>query len=87
MLQRDKVLKSESLNSDKRCNFFLYLINVLHDLVYDILLHFKSFNQIDFVSEKSFHFRTKSVMINPPYSISFTTENHQLIKNKNYLDE
>ena len=94
MLQWDKVLKSESFNSDKWYNLILYLIHFWHNLVYDILLHFKPFNQMDFVSEisyefkkKSFHFRTKSVMMNPSYSISFRTENHQLIKDTDYLDE
>ena len=56
MSQWDKVLKLESFNSNKRCSFFLYLINFWHNLVYDIQLHFKSFNKMAFVSEIYYKF-------------------------------
>ena len=36
---------------------------------------------------KYFHFWTKSVMIDPPYSIIILSKNYQLTEDKSYLDE
>ena len=78
----DKVFKSESLKSDKWCNFFFISHKFPHNLFYNILLHFKSFNQVAFASyinvNKKFFFLNQGKVSNDQRIIFYQFINWKL---------